>query len=791
MIAPTFLRRLWPLLLLCAVFSLFFGRVLFHGEVFFLRDHYQEYHPLKRLALEMVRKGIVPAWNPGSMMGQPFLANPNWTLLYPPNVFLLLGDFSRSYSLLFAAHFLVGLLGFYYLCRVMGRSRAASAAGSILFGCGGYFLSQGCFMPTLFTMTWQPLVLAEWLRIWQDPEPRRRWAFVGACTMMIAAGEPVTILATAILAAVLLRDFPGGRDSRRSQMARLLREPRWAAFFLLAAAVYPRLGFFLSSGRASGLPFEMAAAWPLTFRMMPGIAIPNLFGDVHQYFPWRLLGAYLTEFRFPYLLSTYVGVPCILLAAVRLSRRPIPLLQLSLSALSVLLAVGTATPLFGLFWKIVPMASLLRYPIKFLFFPIFIGALWASAGWDHIVGERRTGRAPIVAALAILALLVTTWLAYSPEGVARLLVAHKAVVTTAGAVAEAMRKQILSGALVLLATVLAMVLLARRRPLCLFCVIIADLFVANHALNPTTGRNFYHVPWLARLLASQEYRVMVLAPFAGGPGEQPESYDSYSQYLNAGGRGQLYALSGVDAGVLYAFDPSIDRSFPVTEQALIDSLAGKTIADAKPLLDLVATKWLLSPEKLNAPDLELRRVISAISPRPLYLYENITALPRVFGLVVTPEIRPAREHPARLWSGFDPRHSLLLDVPPTLDHSFSGPPARIEILFCSPVRISIRVTSEASAFVVCSDTYHPDWTAAVDGKATRVFLADGAFRAVEVPAGIHTVDFRCRLLRHYLSCAALLALCLLILAGLCRPRRARASAGCDPPVRPCSTENAF
>jgi uncharacterized membrane protein YfhO len=56
-------------------------------------------------------------------------------------------------------------------------------------------------------------------------------------------------------------------------------------------------------------------------------------------------------------------------------------------------------------------------------------------------------------------------------------------------------------------------------------------------------------------------------------------------------------------------------------------------------------------------------------------------------------------------------------------------------------RVEIETDSTVSGCLVLSDNYYPGWQAFVDGEAVEILRANHTMRAVEVPAGRHTVTF--------------------------------------------------
>ncbi|MFZ3091837.1 MAG: hypothetical protein WA240_14615 [Nitrospirota bacterium] len=61
-----------------------------------------------------------------------------------------------------------------------------------------------------------------------------------------------------------------------------------------------------------------------------------------------------------------------------------------------------------------------------------------------------------------------------------------------------------------------------------------------------------------------------------------------------------------------------------------------------------------------------------------------------------------------------------------------------------PEYVAIQVESPSEGYLVLTDVFHPYWSAAVDGNVVEIIQAFHAFRGVKVPAGLHKVEFFCR-----------------------------------------------
>ena len=58
------------------------------------------------------------------------------------------------------------------------------------------------------------------------------------------------------------------------------------------------------------------------------------------------------------------------------------------------------------------------------------------------------------------------------------------------------------------------------------------------------------------------------------------------------------------------------------------------------------------------------------------------------------------------------------------------------------LHVEVAATTSVPAYLVLTDSYHPDWQVTVNGKPAPLLRANQMFRAVALPPGTHRVAFR-------------------------------------------------
>lgn len=333
------------------------GPALVRGEIFTLRDHTGYFQPLRWFTAQELRAGHLPLWNPYSASGEPWLANPQTGVFYPPSWIFIVLPFATAYVLYLLLHaILLGWGAFALFARRV--SQPAALAGAVALMVCGPVLSLVDVGNNFTTMAWLPLVL--WCAI-SNASPRLSALVIA---MSFLAGEPF-FAALGALAFALLR----WRTPRATAITAL------GALGLSAVQLLPFVEWVRGSDRAgsTGAEAMLRESMPprdwlrlfvpphLTTR---GIVDPNL----HQHF----------------LPIVYCGVVTLILALLALAtswRRRDVQVALGAIALTMLLAAGPS-------WLFVHLPlQVLRYPARLVVLAAMAIALLAAVGWEWVAAK--------------------------------------------------------------------------------------------------------------------------------------------------------------------------------------------------------------------------------------------------------------------------------------------------------------------------------------------------------------------------------------------------------------------
>lgn len=158
-------------------------------------------------------------------------------------------------------------------------------------------------------------------------------------------------------------------------------------------------------------------------------------------------------------------------------------------------------------------------------------------------------------------------------------------------------------------------------------------------------------------------------------------------------------------------------------------------------------------------DLADREGMQRIGPNAIL---NSRALPRAFSLPRTQAFSVAR-HPGLTATqlvaspDMDVHRQVLIEGDPETPAAPSSSasearPARLVDI--GPNSVQVIVEADVPSYLVVSDFYHRGWTAYVDGRSSKVLIADALYRAVAIDPGQHVVELRFEPLSHLLGAIA-------------------------------------
>ncbi len=705
----------WYILLFFLALTLVFHSDILFGAKFLWEDFVEQEFPFRTLAASSLAQGVLPQWDPYVFAGMPFMADVQVAFWYPFNLlqslFVSGGHLSPIVMEWFILlHFTIAGFGMYWFAKkIFAIDDWSATFAGIAYGFGGYITAQSIHQMIVYHIALFPFVAYFFIRGFDS----WKHAIVGGLFLgaMYLAGHPQsTLYFTFFLALLAVYEIVHRARQKSGPID-------WQTIVRIALPVAIGFGIFAiqflpsqelaNLSRRETITYEKSLDGSLTWGHVLTLVLPRLFGVTNG-----AGDAKVPYWNGPYYLSwetaIYIGIlPLFFAIMAALGFRKtkyVPFLA-GMALLAVLFALGDHFFLYRLFFQL-PLFDKFRTPARMMVLFSFSSCALAGIGLSHAIraNEQKWGGGKGIVARVVLVLPwllaiagmfhATSFLKTAPEG-ADESIAWAASLATFPVLAlivftglhyfGKLRGQLFAGLAI--------------------ATTIIELCSYGMSLNasPEDPRDaFRQQPELVTMLKQDEEKELSRARTRLG-----------SEMLlkrNQGAYDRIQLIEGYDPLVL-------QRVFP-------------DMANSEASMDLMNVKWSIT----NGPS-------PGFGMRPNYM-------PRI-KLYYTADILPdsAALQRLKMDSSYDYRDRILLEEPLERPLGPADPAATARIAYYGDNRIEASVTTASNAMLFFSEIYYPEWRAYVDGRPAKLYRAFTTLRAVEVPAGHHTVTL------HYESSA--------------------------------------
>lgn len=731
------------LILVLSWFGLFSSLLLGHGALPW--DAMDQFYPFSFFSSQSLRSGQWPWWNPYVMLGYPQVGDPQG-MVFSPLLVALMALRPKPGLLYFdwvvLLHVLVGAACFYHFLKRLAHKRMPRLLGALVFMAGGVAASRLQHVPILLSYCYFSLVLLCLERLLEKPTWRRAvlLGLTGGLFLLHLTQLTYLLLIVLVAYAVVLLCMHA-----RRQGARYLRAAcPWLLLAILigvaigAIQILPVLALVSVSNRAS-LPLEASRDASLTLGALRTLFSPNVFHALHGVYdgPADRTEAELYVGTVP-LLMLIAGAAAWLISSRRRVARWNP--RLCFFAVCALVSVayfnGVNGSVFPWLFHHLPGVSLFRRPSDAAYVFNLCLVVLVVAGGDRLLNQELPRRLTVMRWLLVVALV---WLAVLSVSM------HDRRLNHAFAVALI---PVAIGVLALLAASRSrwhahrFLILAAG----LLLVTVADFraYNANGAL--TSGGK----PWELQARNPSPLIGFLLAGRGAEPGALGRvrvDLDNVSAvWSNAAMVQGFYSASGYNPlrarlyDELYGYAPPWDKSgSPGRLNGQADGALGR----------LAGVKFVLT----TSPVIEFEKRYPRGPWYQAFREGEIKVMARddIYAPVLTPVaarvLPPAAQIDPAAFAA-TPFHDVVwLQAHDPAEHAAALLDAarcrnRVAIASARWRNNDVWLEVDASGgagWVEVNDPYFPGWSASIDGHATRLYQANGMFRAVCVPPGRRTV----------------------------------------------------
>jgi hypothetical protein len=710
-----------------------------------------------------------PMWDSYNFSGHPLMtAGGGGALVYPPNVLYFIFPVHYAWTLLFVLHIFLAGLGIFLLLREYGISKFASFLGAVIFMFSGQLITttHAGHLGRMIGAVFLPYSFLFLHKAFETKGIKDFIIFGGITGMFLLAGHTqicywgmIGVLSYFIFELFHRRKELGKRDITK------IGGFFFAGIIVLVLVVLIKLlppALSLSYGaRGVTRGYQYSTSWSMPTSELINLIAPHFSGILNNY--WGE--------NFFKLDSRYLGIlPLMLLGFAFFYKKQKRLVNyfVFFTAICLVLALGKNTPLFRIYYYLVPMAKKFRGPSMFFYLVSFGVSVLAGFGAEALFemknskNEKDKEKASLYLYIAVGLMFVGALIVTLGDSSILDWMKNHFVATWSGLMPRYNIQQkinlmqqnfpdfkkslwisllffVLNGALIF--AFLKKKINSQIVFPALALLLLIDLWPINKKYLSLVSRpeEYFAADEVTEFVKSKKNLFRVF-PF-NYEGKSQNSYFQFHKIDNIGGYGPNPPgryQEFIGAGVSVMFNP-------------------ENLIRHPHLLSMLNVKYIIGPrlpEDLSRYDDRIRGIANeynsfysnfkiAYIGRKYKVLENKDFLPRI-SLIYKYSVFDSSEEVMNrvLTAEFNPGEIILLEEKPEIFISEGS--GEITVVKNDVNERIFDVKTDSVAFLIIRENYHPDWKCYIDGKKEKIFRANYIFYGVFVPEGEHEIRFVCQ-----------------------------------------------
>lgn len=723
-----------------------------------ISDVFSQLYLWKSLAIDLIKNGQWPLWNPYSFTGTPLLANYQSAALYPLNILLLLPK-NFGWGLFIFSQTLIAAFSMYFLLSIWVKSQLARFCAALVY-CLAALMTTWLELGTVgHAMAWLPLSFLLIEQFLKKNKVRFLLLLTVSLSLTILAGHLQVSIYTFVLtfSFVVFRVFTGEKTKLTSQI--LLLIPFILAMGLTAVQLLPSWELLQKSIRTTDSYIQSN-----NFGLLPAGDFLKFFSA--DFFGNPVTGNYWGALNY-FETGAFLGsASLVLMIFIILYLKKNSLVKFFLSFLGISLVLLFANPISEFVYQTNLPLLTFSYASRILFVTVFCSAVLIAFALEQILSQPDQYQKLVKCIRYSLAVFIGILLGVGiAQQMVQRIVAHPQVVLNNQYLPNPVVKRVYESdgprfiqnvhvawrnsllPMMILITAFVAAVLVGKLPkvnksyvlvVVLVGLIIGDLskyflkfngfvdqnyifpttpaieFLKNHQQDYRIGREHAEVlppnTWMAYGLSSLE-------------GYDPlyfNEYGKFMHYLNGGN-------PGTGNTGRYA-ELSSDYTHPFIDAASV-----------KYFIAVLRDDHGYTPGHLVNYQFNEAGYKRVFEDKSTAILENPRVMDRAYLAVQIITVSKDQLYQLMASNQLDPHKTVALIGDLGVQQVDGSGIAKI--VNFSPNQVVLSTTSGHDAVLVLADQYDDGWRAFVDGKDTKIVRANLIFRAIKVPSGLHQVVF--------------------------------------------------